>query len=58
MNLQNHFRESCNKKRVHIEQLRILRDQTEDATIRQRLQKKITYERQQLAAITAIWDVA
>jgi hypothetical protein len=57
-NPRDHFRKACNKKRVHIEQLRLIRDQAStDKTTRRRLQNKITYERQQLAVLSEIWDV-
>ena len=58
MDLRNYFREACNKRRIHIEQLRIIRDQKEiDAATRRKLNNKIAYERRQLAIITETWTV-
>ena len=54
----NYFQRTCNKQRIHIEQLRSTRDdKNTNDVVRQRLQTKITRERQQLAIIDDIWDV-
>jgi hypothetical protein len=58
MNLQRHFQQSYNKRLIHIEQLRTLRDQEEtDAETRSRLNKKIKYEKRQLDVINEVWNV-
>lgn len=58
MNIQTHFREAYNKRVVHIEQLRLLRDKEgTDAATKRRLEAKIEHERRQLAVIDEIWDV-
>ena len=57
-NPRDHFRKACNKKRVHIEQLRTIRDRDNtDKTTRRQLENRISYERQQLAVLSEIWDV-
>jgi hypothetical protein len=55
MNLKAHFRKACNKRRVHIEQLRLVRKNTTDAATRRKLNNKIAYERRQLETIDHIW---
>ena len=57
-NSRDYFRKACNKKRVHIEQLRLIRDRdTTDKTARRRLENRIAHEQQQLAVLSEIWDV-
>lgn len=58
MNLNTHFRELINKKRVHIEQLKIVRDQPWTLkTAKRKLDRQIAYEERQLATIQHVWDV-
>jgi hypothetical protein len=58
VNLQEHFKKVRDKRQVHIAQLCLIRDQTDtDERTRCKLNKKISYERQQLAAIDEIWNV-
>ena len=57
-NPRDYFRKACNKKRVHIEQLRLIRDQDNtDKATRHRLESKIAHERHQLAVLSEIWNV-
>ena len=58
IDIRSHFQQTYNKRRIHIESLRSTRDdkQTTDKT-RRLLNKKITYERQQLAVLDEIWNV-
>ena len=57
-NSRDYFRKACNKKRVHIEQLRVICDRdTTNKTARHRLENRIAHERQQLAVLSEIWDV-
>ena len=59
LNIRQYFRESCNKRRIHIEQLRMVRDNaTTDETTRQKLNRKIAAERERLATISEIWNVS
>jgi hypothetical protein len=58
MNLKAHFRKACNKRRVHIEQLRIIRDRkTTNEKMKRKLNNQIAYERHQLAAIDHMWRI-
>ena len=55
---RSYFRQTCNKRRIHIEQLRSVRDdENTNATVRRRLNNKIIREREQLEALDEIWDV-
>lgn len=57
-NPRDHFRKECNKKRIHIDQLRTIRDcDTTGETARHRLENRIAHERHQLAVLSEIWDV-
>jgi hypothetical protein len=58
LNLRTHFQQACNKRRIHIEQLRSTRnDENLNDTARRRLDNKITHERQQLDVLNDMWDV-
>jgi len=58
MNIKVHFQTECNKRRIHIEQLLILKQQKElDKAAHQRLEAKIERERQQLAILSDVWNV-
>ena len=59
MNLCKYFKEMRNKRCIHIQQLRILRnDAKTDTATRRQLDKKIAYEQRQLDVISDIWNVS
>ena len=55
---RTHFQQACNKRRIHIEELRSTRDDDNTAdVVRQRLNKKIAREKELLAVLDEVWDV-
>lgn len=56
MNIKAYFQDICNKRRVHIAQLRVVREQA-DETARRKLDEKIAYEERQLEVITNTWSL-
>ena len=58
MNIKDYFRTSCNKRKVHLEQLQLLRNQAKDEHTRKKLDTKIAHEQQQLQVIDDIWRVS
>ena len=58
MNIQQYFRQSCNKRRIHLVELEVIRkNENLDKAARQRLDKQIADERQRLAIIDEMWNV-
>jgi hypothetical protein len=55
--LQDYFRQALNRRRIHIEQLRLVREKELGKETQRKLEKKIAYEKQQLDVISEIWDV-